>query len=367
MCWWSSRRDACADLSEPRGETERKLARATREVELAHDTCRVRAAAQIIQQRRWVRHSEPVRDAGRPSIQVRTELGHGFHSPIIAPELFDRSGREARRVGSLVVPETNAAAAGPPTPHWFDAIAAHLGRAYWAPDTGRVMAFTKGTEQEVEFLVDALGLEAGMRVLDVGCGPGRHALALARRGMAVVGVDRSPDFLLLARDATVAAGLVAEFVELDVRDLAFEAEFDAAVCLCQGGFGLLGGRDEPEVFGRIARSLRPGGRLAVSAFSAAFAVRFLEAGEAFDPATGVLHERSTVRDPDGNEREFDLWTTCFTARELELLATVAGLVVDAVHGVAPGRYRAEPPAIADPELLLLARKRHPFAKSGLDL
>jgi hypothetical protein len=70
----------------------------------------------------------------------------------------------------------------------------------------------------------------------------------------------------------------------------------------------------------------------------------------------VLHEVSTVRDPDGNEREFDLWTTCFTARELELLAASAGLVVDAVHGVTPGRYRAAPPSLDHPELLLLARR-----------
>ena len=115
------------------------------------------------------------------------------------------------------------------------------------------------------------------------------------------------------------------FLELDVRDLAFDGEFDAAICLCQGGFGLLGGHDEPDGLpaGSPARS-PPGGRLALSAFSSAFAVRFLEDGETFDPATGVLHERSLVRDPDGDEREFDLWTTCFTARELEAAGAVGG-------------------------------------------
>jgi SAM-dependent methyltransferase len=246
----------------------------------------------------------------------------------------------------------------PPVPSgpWFNEIARFLGRAYWAPDTGRVMAFTTGTEQEVAFLVDALGLEAGERVLDVGCGPGRHALALARRGLDVTGVDLSEDFVALARDAAGAEGLSARFEIVDVRDLAFDTQFDAAVCLCQGGFGLLGGRDEPAAFDRIAAALRPSGRLALSAFSAAFALRFLEDGETFDPATGVLHERSTLRNEEGVEEVFDAWTTCFTARELELLAERAGLDVDGIHGVTPGGYGTARPTLEHPELLLLARR-----------
>ena len=64
-----------------------------------------------------------------------------------------------------------------------------------------------------------------------------------------------------------------------------------------------------------------------------------------------------MRGPGGDEREFDLWTTCFTARELELLAGRAGLVVDGVHGVTPGRYRTAPVTLDDPELLLITRRR----------
>jgi len=217
-------------------------------------------------------------------------------------------------------------------------------------------AFTKGTEQEVDFLVDALLLEPGMRVLDVGCGPGRHSLSLARRGYDVVGIDHSREFVRLAREAATAAGVGAVFEQLDVRELDRPGEFDATVCLCQGGFGLLGGRDETGVFGRIAATLRPGAALAVSAFSAAFAVRHLEAGEDYDPATGVLHEVATVRGPDGTEALFDLWTTCFTARELELLARGVGLDAIEVHGVTPGAYRRQPPTLDHHELLLLARR-----------
>jgi SAM-dependent methyltransferase len=240
---------------------------------------------------------------------------------------------------------------GPSERDWFNPVAEFLGPAYLRN------AFTKGTEQEVEYLVGALGLEPGQRVLDVGCGPGRHSLALARRGLDVVGVDLSPDFIALARAAAEADGLTARFEQIDVRELAYDGAFDAVLCLCQGGFGLLGGHDEAEVFGRIVSAVRAGGGLAVTAFHTAFAVRHLEDGETFDPVTGVLHEIATVRNESGEERPFDLWTTCFTPRELTLLAERHGIEVHTVSGVTPGAYGAAPPTLDDPELLLLGHRR----------
>jgi SAM-dependent methyltransferase len=215
-------------------------------------------------------------------------------------------------------------------------------------------AFTKGTEQEVEFLVGALGLDPGMRVLDAGCGPGRHSLALARRGFEVVGVDLSPDFIDLAR----AEQSSATFEVGDVRDLTYDSEFDAVICLCQGGFGLLGGADDEAVIERFAAAAKPGtGRIAVSAFSSFFVVKYQEPHDSFDPATGVNHELATLRDEAGKEEQFDLWTTCFTPRELRLLAERAGLVVDAVYGVTPGAYGCNPPSLDVPEHLLLAHRQ----------
>jgi cyclopropane fatty-acyl-phospholipid synthase-like methyltransferase len=78
--------------------------------------------------------------------------------------------------------------------HWFEDLADHLGGAYLR------YSFTKGTANEVAFLVDALALAPGARVLDVGCGPGRHALALAERGIEVVGLDISARFVALAQE-----------------------------------------------------------------------------------------------------------------------------------------------------------------------
>ncbi len=228
-------------------------------------------------------------------------------------------------------------------------------------------SFTKGTANEVEFLVEQLGLQPGHRVLDVGCGPGRHAHALARLGMQVVGVDISARFVELAR-RDAAAG--SSFERLDARELPFDGQFDAAISLCQGAFGLCGGPAasgvvDPDgaVLAGMARAVRPGGRVAVSAFSAYFQVRWLEDSDDFDADAGVNRETTEVMDGDGVAVGCEAWTTCFTPRELRLLAAANGLVVDAIWSVTPGRYEAVPPTIDTPEFLLVARRRAATSRS----
>jgi hypothetical protein len=110
------------------------------------------------------------------------------------------------------------------------------------------------------------------------------------------------------------------------------------------------------VFRQLAEVLRPGGRLALSAFSAYYQVRYLGEGDDFDAASGVNHEHTEVRGPDGRPLPAELWTTCYTPRELRLLARSAGLEVDAVWSVAPGEYAAGRPVLDRPEFLLLARR-----------
>ena len=68
---------------------------------------------------------------------------------------------------------------------YFSELGDHLGAAYLR------YSFTKGTQQEIGFLLELMALKAGDRILDVGCGPGRHAVALAQAGLAVTGVDVS--------------------------------------------------------------------------------------------------------------------------------------------------------------------------------
>lgn len=231
------------------------------------------------------------------------------------------------------------------TQHWFEPIADHLGKTYLR------YSFTKGTRQEVDALMEWLQLAPGARVLDVGCGPGRHAHELASRGVIVHGIDVSGTFVTLAQESAPAG---ATFERMDARDMCFDAEFDAVICLCQGAFGLMtADGDDQTIFSLMAKALVPGGRLALSAFSAYFAVKYHE-GAQFDASTGVSHELTDVKNEAGESREVDLWTGCYTPRELRLMCEREALRVEAIYSVEPGRYVSEVPTVETPEFLLIA-------------
>ena len=153
----------------------------------------------------------------------------------------------------------------------------------------------------------------------------------------------------------------------DARELGFDGEFDVAYAMCQGAFGIQagpaaagdpGGLDaDRAVLAGMTRAVHPGGRVGVAAFSAYFQVRHLEGGTdgAFDAATGVHHEVTEIRDEDGRAVTADLWTTCFTPRELRLLAESVGLTVTDVFSVTSGeRYARLEPELDEPEFFLCA-------------
>lgn len=229
--------------------------------------------------------------------------------------------------------------------HWFEPVADRMGTAYLR------YSHTKGTRQEVDYVVAAFGLEPGMRVLDVGCGPGRHTHELARRGIACHGIDISQRFVDLA---AANAPELATFERLDARSMPFDGYFDAAICLCQGAFGMMRANgDDEAVLAGIRRALKPGGLMALTAFNAYFAVRYHVDAD-FDADTGVCHEHTEIRDETGVTTAAELWTGCYTPRELRLLLRAAGFDVAAISSVEPGAYGSDPPTTESPELLVRA-------------
>jgi len=229
--------------------------------------------------------------------------------------------------------------------HWFEPLAEHMGSAYLR------YSFTKGTVNEIDFIISQLDLQPGARILDVGCGPGRHSHELARRGFQVHGIDISQTFIDLAAANAVDG---SSFERMDARVMTFDNEFDVAICLCQGAFGLMtaGGHDIDVLTG-IRRALKPTGNLALSAFNAYFAVKYFD-DAVFDADSGVNHEKTEVRNQNGDVLGADLWTGCYTPRELRLMLEKAKMNVQDIFSVDPGSYANAVPSLETSEYLVIA-------------
>ncbi|HUT36662.1 MAG TPA: class I SAM-dependent methyltransferase [Planctomycetota bacterium] len=115
---------------------------------------------------------------------------------------------------------------------------------------------------EARMVRKLLRLRKGQRVLDVPCGKGRLTIPLARMGMAMTGVDLTASYLRRARRAARREGLDVRLVESDMREIAFDGEFDAAFNWF-GSFGYFSDADNLAFCGRVFRALRPGGRFLI--------------------------------------------------------------------------------------------------------
>jgi SAM-dependent methyltransferase len=188
------------------------------------------------------------------------------------------------------------------------------------------------TAAEVAFVARQLPLPAYQTVLDVCCGPGRHALPLAGRGYQVTGVDRDAAALAAARQA--GADFPATFVQADMRALAaVPGPFDAAICLWQS-FGYFDAATNAAVLGDLAAHLRPGGRLILDLNHRAFYLahqgeRHLERdGRRIHETSRVVGDRQLVTltyDPPAPPDRFE-WQL-YTPADLTALAAPLGLAL----------------------------------------
>jgi SAM-dependent methyltransferase len=223
----------------------------------------------------------------------------------------------------------------------------------------------EATAAEVDFLVEALGLHEGSRVLDLACGHGRHSVELAVRGCRVTGVDLSDPSLELARARAAEAGVEARFERADMRRIRFQEEFDGVINMFTA-FGYFADEgDNAVVLERIAAALAPGGAFLleivnpVSVFS-----RFEARGwHALSDGAIMLEERvydaargrfetcwTFVRDGGRRERRFS--HRAYTAPELAAMTAAAGLDVEQLWGGLDG----EELEMRSRRIVMLARK-----------
>lgn len=222
--------------------------------------------------------------------------------------------------------------------------------------------FTKNTLSEVDFLLEELGLPRGGSVLDVGCGTGRHAVELARRGYAVTGADLSSEMLSRAAEASRAAKVQVEWVHADATQFTLPDKYDAAVCLCEGAFGLLGQSDDPieqplSILCNISRCLKPQARSVFTVLNAAAMIRRYQnkdvAEGRFDP---LIMVESSALPPREGMPPIAVRERAFIPTELVLLFRLAGMTVLNMWGGTAGNWGRRPLDLDEIEIMVVAEK-----------
>lgn len=220
------------------------------------------------------------------------------------------------------------------------------------------------TEREVAGVVRLLRLEEGRRVIDLGCGGGRHAVALARRGLRVVGVEWSGAALRAAAGRAQAVGANPRWIRGDLRALPIAtASCDAALSL----FSTLGYESDDQTRALLCearRVLRPGGKLLAEVLGRDRVVRDFAARREWYEVDGrpvrverrvdlvAGEERATFTfDRGEGERSKPFRRRLYTPTELAALLEAAGFSrVDFV-----GDYEGAPLTLASPNLVAMAR------------
>lgn len=244
-------------------------------------------------------------------------------------------------------------------PWWEDVFSEDLLRTMDTPKLSFV-------QREVNFIEDSLGVEKGAVVLDLACGTGVHAVELASRGYSVVGFDLSLAMLARAADEAQERGQKLNFLQGDMREMAFEEMFDGIYCWSTS-FGYFDEDKNLDVLARAHRALRHGGMLLIDIINRDFVaprqpslVWFEGDGcvcmdeMQVDFFTSRLKVKRTVMFEDGRTREIDYSIRLYNLHELGKMMHDCGFRVVQVtgHPAHPGVFFGS----ESPRIIVLAER-----------
>lgn len=231
---------------------------------------------------------------------------------------------------------------------WYESLFENYARKYDQE------CFVQGTVGECDFIEQEINRDKALKVIDIGCGTGRHAIELAKRGYTVTGIDLSESQLARAREKAKAAGVAVDFYRHDARKLPFENEFDLAIMLCEGGFSLME-TDQMnfEILKEATKALKNNGKLIFTALNGLFPLFhsvndfYKSAGKqgqsqckecSFDLMTFRDHNTVVFEDDSGNKRELKCNERYYVPSEITWLLNTLGFKKIDIFGVKLGSY-----------------------------
>jgi len=233
--------------------------------------------------------------------------------------------------------------------------------------------YTQGTNGECDFIEKEINHDQSLKILDIGCGTGRHAIELSKRGYRVTGIDLSENQLDRARQKAEQSNLKIEFQKQDARKLPFRNEFDLAIMLCEGGFSLME-TDEMnfEILKSATNSLKPHGKIIFTTLNGLFPLyhsveKFCasqtENGNAtygsntFDLMTFRDHNITEIVDDSGVKKTLECNERFYVPSEITWLLKSLGYQTIDIFGAKLGAYsRDDRLTTEDFEMLVIAKK-----------
>ena len=250
---------------------------------------------------------------------------------------------------------------------WYEALFENYGDKYDKE------IFAQGTIGECDFIEQELNFNKSLKIIDVACGTGRHAIELTKRGYCVTGIDLSESLLKKAIEKAKALNLKIDFQKHDARNLPFNKEFDVAIMLCEGAFPLME-TDEMnfEILKNVTDALKDKCKFIFTTLNGLFPIHnsvekfhesMHEEGNAtysknkFDLMTFRDYNITTVVDDEGNKKELECNERYYVPSEITWLLKTLGYRQIDIYAANLGAFsRSDKLTINDHEMLVIAEK-----------